>query len=101
MKKKKETPFLDFYMQHAHSGLMPHEGVCIVAHALVFGADMYNDLFTPSEDDLLEYKDEIYNHKSVGCYWGSCSRTSPRNFHFNAFRQTVVLFYAAINGELD
>lgn len=89
---KKETPFLDFYFKYIKSGKIPEWGLCSC-----FG----------NENHLLRLF-EPYTGANRALYWAYDGMETDdmdlsndeRHYEFTAMRQTVVLFCAAINGEL-
>lgn len=94
MKKKKETPFLDFYNECVQAGKMPTNGLCAA-----FRHDYTVDLFEPTAADR-----NYYN--IVSDYWGLdiagryITLDEKHSNLFTPLRQTIVLFCAAMNNEL-
>lgn len=80
---KKPGKYLKFYMDHAESRIIP-SGLC---RALGYG-DPYLSLFEPTKRNCTKY------NTSNWFFWGGCIG------EFNDFRQNIVLFIAAMNGEL-
>lgn len=87
--------FLDFHNQCIKDGRRtPKAGVC----PSFLGADQkLFKLFEPIEDDLLNYKINMFG--STPWYWGSGDEFK-RAGEYTDFRETIVLFCAVINGEL-
>lgn len=95
--KKKPTPFLDFYNECVWRGKMRQCGLCIeFVHSPQYETLV---MFMPEDADKIEFNKEIHS-TCLGSYWGSGDRF-PRQMEFTEFRQTIVLFCAAINGELE
>jgi hypothetical protein len=102
MKKKKETPFLDFYKECMTKGRLYGSGLC----GCFFWdyKELYDmvQLFRPTTADALEY------HRVVGYdshlafmeeFWAADS-IDDMFYGFGPTRQTIVLFCAAMNDEL-
>ena len=92
--KKKPTPFLDFYYNHLESGEIPKPGLCDCRlNKKILGR------FIPTDEDEVKL---ILEDMSVG-YWASGLLRCDWRKHtaFTPLRQTIVLFCAAIKGELE
>lgn len=94
--KNKETPFLDFYKECIPDGMMPKSGLCSVF------------IDTKEYDTLVLFRPEVRDQEE--CFWAFDGeyRYDIWQYHndkvitncFSPLRQTIVLFCAAINGEL-
>lgn len=98
-KTKKHLDFFinntqEVHINHPESGRMIYEGLCVVAMVEWIDEDLL-DLFEPTEQDdkWLEWE----GHSRA--YWGSGSADMGW-YQFTPLRQTIVLFMAAMNGEL-
>ena len=88
MKKK----YLSFYKKCIKTGRMPHLGLCSN-----FLGDERLDLFEPTTKDLKSLRKEGLSI----LYWGAGLPPYPGSgTSFTPLRQTIVLFMAAMNGEL-
>jgi hypothetical protein len=80
------------------SGLLPDEGLC---GCLNFNSD--NALFhliTPTSQDLDNLKMQCLSSSYWAYGGGVMDRGYEKMFSFTELRQTIVLFLAAMNGEL-
>lgn len=83
-----KTPVLDFYYEYLETGHLPTPGLCFTAIA------NYDEL----ED--FEPKKEDEDEPLFWDYWGLDE--GYVSFHdFTPLRQNIVLFIAAMRGELD
>ena len=84
MKKKY---YLEFYYKYAKSGRIPYDGLC----SCFTGGEMY--IFEPTEDDC-----------NFFAFWGNGGIYERANTSwmrdFTPLRQNIVLFLAAMHGEL-
>lgn len=90
----KETPFLDFYFECMRTGLLPRNGLCWSLGNHIEFVELFNPGWPPDE-------------MQMGYVWGfdGTRRVYSQydfdgNRKFTPLRQTIVLFCAAINGEL-
>lgn len=99
---KKKTPFLDFYKERMRSGKLLNPGLCN-------SVDDETDtliLFYPTTQDANMFAKELgyYVTDFKYVFWGSGlhiqSSLDRKSYDFTPLRQTIVLFCAAINGEL-
>lgn len=86
---RKKRKYYDFYVKCMDSGEMPKYGLCGN-----FPFDEKLELFEPTRKNCLEY------HVQPWYYWGSVEPGAYAAREFNETRQTIVLFLAAMNGEL-
>ncbi len=91
----KEKIFLNFYKECVKEGKMPTQGMC-KSFVRTEGEPIL-DLFEPTFVECLE-------SGHLGGHWGALEKnynnSFKRYYEFNEFRQTVILFCAAINDEL-
>lgn len=94
---KKETPFLDFYKECMETGKLPDEGLCYSFNAI----DRANNLGLFYELHP-EYGSSWYWAYGEDYVWRGLTRAEEDviMYTFTPLRQTIVLFCAAINGEL-
>jgi len=90
---KVKTPYLDFYYKCMKTGRLPNDGLCNY-FGFFIGDNMTFDLMRP-------HVSELENTGEMG-YWGMDGfKEEERNgYDFTPLRQNVVLFMAAMNGEL-
>lgn len=100
MSKKKTGKHLQFYMDCMKRGVMPSSGLCINTEDC--GGPLSEELlhlFIPTDEELIALAKKGYS----ASYWGSGMITNDYDILYDAFsqlRQTIVLFMAAISGEL-
>lgn len=89
MKKKK---YLPLYYKWMETGKIPRDGLC---HSLGRLSRRQLKLFAPTPDEADE-------HGHWRGHWGVMLNVyfPSDDYSFNEFRQTVLLFVAAMNGEL-
>ena len=88
-----KTPYLDFYKKY-YGKRMPEDGLC---NSLCYDPNV--ELFRPSEKE----QRALISIGQSDIYWGSeasAKDVDDRMYTFTPLRQTIVLFCAAINGEL-
>lgn len=92
---KNKIKIMPLYHQWMVSGKMSHSGLCQTPIGKI---PILLDLFEPS-DKMLESMD--WRNLSLG-WWASELRMDDpkKHYTFTPLRQTIVLFCAAINGEL-
>ena len=84
--------YLSYYEEWAKEGRMPNSGLC-----QIFGYDPLFTLMTPSEEDF----EEMENKRLPTIFWGKGDYDDRWiNGGFSPLRQNIVLFMAAMNGEL-
>lgn len=88
--------YLKFYYECLEKGEIPHNGLCNC-----FGISYDDTTWAPSED----YGDDLRlffpNESGVNSGYWACEFNSVNNHRlFTPLRQTIVLFLAALNGEL-
>lgn len=92
-----KSKHLDFYMACTKDGILPEWGLCTCARRGLISERLLN-IMTPSEADMRQLQKE---RKGTG-FWGS--GLGQDNFNrinkFTPLRQTIVLFMAAMAGEL-
>jgi hypothetical protein len=98
--KKKRTKHLDFYNECMKSGKMKrlfgiHYGLCNVAVHDRIDGDLLDKYFRPNEQE----RDKLREKGKSTVYWASGSKKDKMG-EFTKLRQTIVLFMAAIKGEL-
>lgn len=104
---KKDRKYLDFYESCMKTGQLPGCGLCETFTDYIEDEEGWIDdepdeifeLFTPTIDDI----DRLYDEGLCYLYWASglSERYTKKRYHeFTPLRQTIVLFMAAINGEL-
>lgn len=90
---------LDFYITCIERGKMPTDGLCAAVTTRRIDMETF-DLFIPTDDDFQQLNKE----GKCTSYWAGDLPdfdVSPETFTgFTPLRQTIVLFMAAINGEL-
>lgn len=95
MAKNKVGKHLQFYFDCIHYGSMPTTGLCKSADDRLISKTILEKYLTPDKADgeilLKERKDRAYWGSDD---WGFCL------YQFTPLRQTIVLFMAAISGEL-
>lgn len=93
--KKKDTPFMDLYFTWMKDGKLPDAGLCNSVPASCKESVL---LFEPSD----EIKDELERNDLAFGFWGYEGHVGDveKRLSFGDFRQTIVLFCAAINSEL-
>ncbi len=95
--------FIEFHKESKKKGSMPKmtgsrnnvSGLCDE-----FGGNSVFELFKPSKKEL---KEMGYNALSIEydtCFWASGDITNRRPYEYTELRETIVLFCAAIEGEL-
>lgn len=88
--------YLPLYYKWMNTGQLPSYGLC---HS--FGDSMHEQLslFEPQDSEEYPYMKEDYIWR---CFWAADGETNGRNkmSEFTPLRQTIVLFLAAMNGEL-
>jgi len=90
----KRTPHLNMYRRFMErNGRMDGTGLCMTKE-LTF-VDEFHKIMAPNIHDTRQLIDEGKNT----IYWGSDSPTFE-SFRFTPLRQTLLLFWAAYNGEL-
>lgn len=96
MKKitKKSKKHLNFYRNTIKEGYMPYSGLCVVANRKNISGKLL-EKFEPTNEDRIQLFEEGKNRT----YWGSDSTLCRRGV-FTPLRQNIVLFMAAMNGEL-
>ena len=111
MSKKQYTPHLDFYYNNVESGVLPMmnahmriphdilhirpcDGLCRTVRDLGLDMEMFN-LFEPTKED----NDWLTWEEHSKTYWGSGTK-DPAFGKFTPLRQTIILFMAAMKGEL-
>lgn len=90
--KTKKKKYLPLYEKWMEKGLLPNNGLC---NSLP-NKEYLRDLFEPTYEECV-----LYRHLSG--HWGSTLdeySAGDAFYNFNEFRQTVVLFLAAMNEEL-
>lgn len=100
--KKKETPCLDFYNRSMKSRVMTrkipfsgyHYGLCSWVHAEEIDKKLLH-LVTPTTGDI----SRLFRENKDTVHWGSDAEHGKIG-EFTPLRQNLVLFMAAINGEL-
>jgi hypothetical protein len=100
MAKRRIGNHLQFYMDCMKHGVMPKSGICI--NTVDCGGPLSQELlylFTPTDDDRIRLAKKGYNTS----YWAAGIITMDQDKIYDEFtplRQTIILFMAAINGEL-
>jgi len=98
MPKKKTGKHLQFYMDCMITNQMPNDGLCICTDDC--GGVLSNyllELFYPSYEECAKLDME----GKSSAYWASGTKRHKNDFDvFTELRQTIVLFMAAMNGEL-
>ena len=99
MMKSKEKKYLSFYERYAPKNTLPEAGLCECFTSKTLEADENIDLFEPPDDACSE-----------SLYWGASdlkdyyalrrSGKARRHYDFTKLRQNIVLFCAAMEGEL-
>ncbi len=93
--KKKETPYLDLYIECMETGklLGPSSGLC----GSIPNKQEFLNLFEPNWEEIAKYN-LYFGHWAVSA--NEDLSPTDRYYKFTTFRQTLVLFMAAINDEL-
>lgn len=98
--------YLDFYYSCLERGGMPDAGLCYIftkkgGEGLVVQPNTKLKIFKPTKEDEETYLKELCYDLDVDLtYWASGGENSQVCV-FTPLRQTIVLFMAAIEGELD
>jgi len=91
MRKNKYLPtYLPFYYECIETGYIPRLGLCSI-----FGIDQSFRLLCPTSDDY----DQLQEDGLPMVYWGKGGWEYSAS-DFSPLRQNIVLFMAAMNGEL-
>lgn len=89
---KKKGKYLKFYEECMENGKIPESGLCKCLDGV--------DLFRPYGSEITE----LFTTENSFPYWGSglpwFADSSSLWYGFTPLRQNIVLFLAAINGEL-
>lgn len=105
-REKKGGKHLKFYRDNVESGKMrrspdssywidTYPGLCSASHWGKIDNNLLNKYFKPNECEKQKLRKEGKDY----AYWGSDSKNERRGV-FTPLRQTIVLFMAAIKGEL-
>lgn len=96
---------LEFYKTYFTKQRLPDYGLCTCAKSLLFHLDKDKlDLFRPTEQDIYELRNEGFSSIwwGYGIPYGSKKYSYQDRYDlFTPLRQTIVLFLAAMNGELN
>lgn len=106
MAKKKTGKHLQFYMDCMKNKGMPRAGLCACAESGIISVFILHRFIPNHEEITLLYEGQYLIACNKDGYWGAGTKANnsynihEREHGFTSLRQTIVLFMAAINGEL-
>lgn len=98
--KPKNKKHLTLYKQSMNTGSLPNDcaGFCDCARLNMVSQKLLYKVMWPSDEDQMELHETDY---SVAFWASGCKTTDPRRIGgFTPLRQTILLFMAAMAGEL-
>ncbi len=94
-----KTPHINFYNNCIKRGVMPTSGLCTSADHGYIDYKLLS-LFKPTLRELRNSGHHLDDGNVATSFWGSEVRYDNNMYVFTEFRQTIILFMAAMNDEL-
>lgn len=90
---------IDFYNKYIQTGMLPDQGLCCCALSGIIDRQLLK-IMEPTDNDYKDLRAEEISTVYWACGLPANLDDHEKKWPFTPLRQTVILFMAAMNGEL-